>query len=80
MSIFNKIFKRKVKNTNENGYWKNLPDRYYLVNRRAVLKVSQGVTVYSLNSNGSWSPNQYAYSHLNDSQENRPPLTHVHSR
>ena len=55
--------------SSKNGYknidWKNLPDTYYLVNRRAVLKVSQGVTVYSLNSNGGWTPNQYAYSHLN---------------
>ena len=52
------------KDNNENDYWKNLPDRYYLVDRRKVLKVSQGVTVYSLNANGKWTPNQYQYSYL----------------
>ena len=52
------------KNEYKNIDWKNLPDVYYLVDRWKVLKVSQGVMVYSLNSDGKWIPNQYQYSYL----------------
>ena len=36
--------------------------RYYLVENRGVLRITNGSLIYSLGEDGTWIPNQYAMS------------------